>query len=141
MNKRLKELDKLINKVKTGIPDEIINEIQNKWKAKLLEYDNIKNITDLKKGYMLRYVSIDLKKISTASVIVDFIKDPENDSVKFILLKTLKYQTLWKIDPKKYYLFQTKPVKKKGNLMRLLLQALGKNKKELFDEFGINIDE
>lgn len=116
---RIKELSfQCSNNKKKNINDNI-NNIYNK---ELLGYELINNTCDLKEGNFLKYISLDLNKI-TYGIIIKLEKYECNDGIKTIMLK--HNNNIWKIKPSKYYIYQKKNVNR-SKLSKILDKYLEK---------------
>ena len=103
--------------------DDIINHLNNmknsqvdidaiarkKWKSELEEYVYIDNTrySAISNGKMIAYINIEFDKLSFG--LVSKIEYDRKKRVTKILLKSITYNTYWKIDVKKNHIFQSKP--------------------------------
>jgi hypothetical protein len=100
---RIKELS--LESCNNNINNNIINKLFIKYKNELDGYDFVENNDNLKEGNFLKYISLDLNKI-TYGIIVKLEKYTCNTGINIIMLKHNK--NIWKIKPCKYYIFQKK---------------------------------
>ena len=98
---------KHLNNVKT--PDiDIDTMARKKWKSELSDYSYIDNsrYSAICSGKMIAYINIEFDNLSFG--LVSKIEcDRKKRPVK-LLLKSITYNTYWKIDVKKYHIFQSK---------------------------------
>ena len=87
------------------IPQETLNKIYKKWKN-LKVYKFVPDPIQIKLGYVIRLVKLDLESIVPAGICVKIVKNT-NGSIKHIVLK--KKTRLFNIIPSKYYIFQIAP--------------------------------
>jgi hypothetical protein len=80
------------------------------WKTQLENYTYIDNkrFSGMETGKMIAYIDLDYKKISFG--LLSSIKHNKHNLIDRIILKSIKHKTYWKIDPKKYHIFQSKSV-------------------------------
>jgi hypothetical protein len=102
--KRLKNIDKVLSKyLELDIPDNIINKINKKFKS--TKYYRFIRTEELDKGMIIRYVDLEMKKISTTGIIVN-IQNTSNKEKGVITLYNPSDIIYWKINPDKYYGFE-----------------------------------
>jgi hypothetical protein len=114
MEDRLKEIRNLIDKLNIDTEEQkdtndiVINMILKKYKV--LENYNYVYENKIRTGDIIKYVNIDLKKISICGLVVDIIyNDKYNKKVISHMLLYNKYKKIiWSIAPKKYYIFKSK---------------------------------
>jgi len=136
MEDRLKEIRNLIRKLNIDTEEQkdtneiVIDMILKKYKV--LENYNYVNENRIKKGDIIKYVNIDLKKISVCGLVVDIVyNDDFNKKVITYILLYNKYKNIiWNIAPKKYYIFKSKKIgiyNKNNEFIRQQIEAY-KNK-------------
>ena len=113
--KRNKDIDQILlyyNEI--DIPDEIIHKINKKFKS--TKYYDFIRTEQIEIGMMIRYVDLELKKISTTGIIVNIIST-SSKKIGNILLYNQTDDIYWKINPDKYYLFHIEKGQKKANMV------------------------
>lgn len=110
IDKKNKFLDKFLSDY-NALPknhNEIIEIITTKFKKELKKYTYIKDPKDLELGMYVKYVDLNIKKVSMVGRIIKlFMYD--NNSIKYVLLYDNIHESVWKIKPSKYYLYIKKP--------------------------------
>ena len=124
MDKRLSEINNLINNVKNvrTKQDVIPEDIKKKTIQKYPYLKSYKTITadKIKMGDVIRYLNLNLEKISIACIVVDITYvssiDPQinNKKISKILLTNIdsKHKIFWSINPAKYYIFKNSRYKR-----------------------------
>ncbi len=117
--KRNKNIDNILkiysnNKIEIEIENMILK-INNKFKI-TKKYNYIKK-NNIELGKTIRYVDLNLNKISTTGIVV-------NISDNNILLFNQSNNIYWKINPDKYYLFEIENQSSKTKLFKKLLKKL-----------------
>ena len=81
---------------------------RKKWKSELAEYVYIDNsrYSAISTGKMIAYINIEFDNLSFG--LVSKIEHDRKKRVTKILLKSITYNTYWKIDIKKAHIFQSK---------------------------------
>ena len=136
MEDRLKEIRNLIGKLNIDTDEQkdnndiIINMILKKYKV-LENYDYV-YANKIKKGDIIKYVNIDLKKISVCGLVVHIAYNDEYNKkfISYILLYNKYKNIIWSIAPKKYYIFKSKKIgiyNKNNEFIRQQIEAY-KNK-------------
>jgi hypothetical protein len=124
--------DKIINKLlkqMKPIKDESVNEKNTLIDDALLKFDKLKSCkyietSDIEKGFILRYVDFELKKVTTCLVIdIEYNTTQQYSTIKYIVVKNI-YNKIWKLKPKQYLFFK---IIKENKLASLLKKYLTDN--------------
>ena len=133
-NKRLNDIDNIINSIKTQKSHE--NDLEkksNKYKEKYPElldgYDLIKNKKELQNcknaGY-IRYINFE-GVIRFGGTLLKISNPPNNDQITLLLLKN-STNSIWSITWEKNIIFYKKQVKKGDNLRNLFITLIDDEK-------------
>ena len=124
--KRESDIDKLLRHFnEKDIPDNIINKI-NKLHP-VTKIMNFLKTDQLEVGMIIKIVSLDLQKIFSTAIILQLIPTSSQKIGKLLLLNAA-YNTLWYINPNKYYIFQAeKGAITTHNFINEFKKSLGKN--------------
>ena len=80
--------------------------IRDAWNTKLIDYvyidPNNYKVT-IEPGKILSYISLDLNKISFG--VITKITFNKSGTIKYIILKSPKYNSCWRIDIKQHHIF------------------------------------
>tara|TARA_A100000164_G_C21691461_1_gene669148 strand:- start:15 stop:395 length:381 start_codon:yes stop_codon:yes gene_type:complete len=104
---RLNRIKELCIQCTNNKTNDVIDKIQNIYFKELNEYKLISNTNNLKEGNFLKYISLDLNKI-TYGIIIKLEKYEYNSGINTIMLK--HNNNIWKIKPSKYYIYQKKNI-------------------------------
>jgi hypothetical protein len=124
MNNRLDEINNIINKLGPTIKRNKLNvsttveKIKEKYASKLKKYEyiDVKNITT---RMILRYVTLDGLSLKIPGVVTNV--EIKNNIIKTITLLNNTVGIIWKIKPRKYYIFRYNgSMAKKDSLRRSL---------------------
>jgi hypothetical protein len=123
--KRMDNLDIILSYYsEVEISDEMINKMKKKFK--LGKYHNFVKTFQLEKGMIIRTISLDLKKINIAGIIVN-IQSSSSKNIGIITLYNEKKEIYWKINPDKYYIFDVKKRTLDEKEMNRMITGLKKN--------------
>lgn len=107
---------------------EIYNIINNKFSEEIKNLEYIKDNNKIDKGRFIKYIKLDLTKI-TSGLVID-IKYTDKNNIKYILLLNKLTGKIWKIKPQKYYIFMHNS--KKSKIRKWIDDILQNN----IDEYG-----
>lgn len=137
MNKRLKEIDDIINSIKTqdDYDKEInlkIEELTNKFSKELENYkfvSSLDELQNLKSGGYIRYVNFN-DELKFGGILLKVFKSENNDDFnnKNLLILQNSENNKWTISWEKNYIFYKKQTKKGDNLRNLFISILEDNK-------------
>lgn len=111
MSNRLNDINNLVNNVKISDNKDaqIIKEIKQKFPTDFEEYSYVVTGTKINRGDIIKYVSLDLKKVSIAGIVIQLNYEDHmlSSSLKNILLLNKNKRIFWQINPKKVYIFRS----------------------------------
>jgi hypothetical protein len=119
---RLNRIKELSLQCSNNKKNDVIDKIRILYNKELDEYDLINNTNNLKEGNFLKYISLDLNKI-TYGIIIKLETYEYNSGINTIMLK--HNNRIWKIKPSKYYIFQKKNINR-SKLSKILDKYLDK---------------
>ena len=117
---RLNKIKKMISYLVTddneriNNTEKIVNKIKQKYKI-LKYYDYITTDYKIKKGDIIKYIDLELKKLSVCGLVIDisYIDDYNKKKILSYHLYNPYKKIFWYISPKKYYLFRSQ---KRGHI-------------------------
>lgn len=119
---RLNRIKELSLQCSNNKKNDVIDKIRIIYNNELDDYDLINNTNNLKEGNFLKYISLDLNKI-TYGIIIKLETYEYNSGINTIMLK--HNNNIWKIKPSKYYIFQKKNINR-SKLSKILDKYLDK---------------
>lgn len=101
------EVDEYFSKIpdKIQLKPEEIKYIKKKYKSELTNFSFIDK-NDIKTGMIIRYIRLNLSRISSQAVIIKIIKSEQTGSIKRVTLFNSGAKKFWKIHPTNYYIFK-----------------------------------
>lgn len=107
MDKRLSQINNLIDKLESNEDDEHYFQIEDEIKLKFpnLQYYSFVDPNILSLGNIIRYVNLQMNKISLPVIIIRIDRVTYLDSYEVSTIYVKFYRRMWKINPKKHYIF------------------------------------
>ncbi len=100
--KRINNIDNFLREYhEIDIPDYIIHKLNRKFKS--TKYCTFLRTEEIHIGMLIRYIDLDMKKISIIGMVVNIHNNINKNDV-FVLYSSSK-AIYWKINPNKYYIF------------------------------------
>ena len=126
--KRENDIDKILrNFNEKDIPDSIIYKINNLYP--ITKSMNFLRTEQLQTGMIIKIVSLDLEILYSTAIIVK-ISETSSHKMGKILLLNAAYDTVWTINPNRFYIFQAeKGVINSYNLINKVKKVMTKQKK------------
>jgi hypothetical protein len=103
-DKRKKDLNNILNMIEDNNDTAQVKDI-HKMYPETKNYYYVKS-NELYNGMIIRYIDLDMEKISIACIVLKILYSITGLSIKSIMLKSMDNEIIWKIKPNKCYIFE-----------------------------------